>query len=110
LTSGDRRAPVVRHDRPSVAAAAASNPDGSIRAVDAMTYTYCQGVYLGACIWGRVSSWPSATGTRGGLTWPVGAENLVTTSEQQFAACDTATTAYGRDRHDRSSWPFDSVT
>jgi hydroxypyruvate isomerase len=27
-----------------------------------------------------------------------------------FAACDTATTAYGRDRHDRSSWPFDSVT
>jgi hypothetical protein len=50
LTSGDRRAPVVRHDRPSVAAAAASNPDGSIRAVDAMTYTYCQGVYLGACV------------------------------------------------------------
>jgi hypothetical protein len=27
-----------------------------------------------------------------------------------FAACDTATTAYGRDRHDRSPWPFDSVT
>jgi predicted alpha-1,6-mannanase (GH76 family) len=26
------------------------NPDGSIRAVEAMTYTYCQGVYLGACV------------------------------------------------------------
>ena len=26
------------------------NPDGSIRTVETTTYTYCQGVYLGACI------------------------------------------------------------
>ena len=26
------------------------NPDGSIQAVETMTYTYCQGVYLGACV------------------------------------------------------------
>ena len=26
------------------------NPDGTIRTVVAMTYTYCQGVYLGACV------------------------------------------------------------
>jgi predicted alpha-1,6-mannanase (GH76 family) len=26
------------------------NPDGSVRAVESMTYTYCQGVYLGACV------------------------------------------------------------
>jgi predicted alpha-1,6-mannanase (GH76 family) len=26
------------------------NPDGTIRAVEAMTDTYCQGVYLGACV------------------------------------------------------------
>jgi Glycosyl hydrolase family 76 len=26
------------------------NPDGSIRTVEATTYTYCQGVYLGACV------------------------------------------------------------
>jgi predicted alpha-1,6-mannanase (GH76 family) len=26
------------------------NPDGTIRTVEATTYTYCQGVYLGACV------------------------------------------------------------
>jgi predicted alpha-1,6-mannanase (GH76 family) len=26
------------------------NPDGSVRAVEPMTYTYCQRVYLGACV------------------------------------------------------------
>jgi predicted alpha-1,6-mannanase (GH76 family) len=26
------------------------NPDGSIRTIESMTYTYCQGVYLGACL------------------------------------------------------------
>jgi predicted alpha-1,6-mannanase (GH76 family) len=26
------------------------NPDGTIRTMEATTYTYCQGVYLGACV------------------------------------------------------------
>ena len=41
---------------------------------------------------------------------PVGARTRSPHLTSSFAAYDTATTAYGRDRHDRSPWPFDSVT
>ena len=41
------------------------NPDGTIRTVEATTYTYCQG-----CTRGRVWNWPNATATRGGPNEP----------------------------------------